>query len=74
MTLGNINIDDKQKERLNFLLDTFYPNWNEENSKVNLKKSIDELMNEALHDLYKKTRDQINQGNEHDGLPLIKEI
>jgi hypothetical protein len=65
-------INGKQKERLMFLFDTFYPKW--ESNDANYKEAMDKLMNEGLHDLYKKTINQINQGNEHDGLPLIKEI
>lgn len=65
-------INEKQKERMMFLFDTFYSKW--ESGDVNYKEATDKLMNEALHDLYKKIVGHINQGNEHDGLPLIKEI
>lgn len=61
-------INEKQQERLTFLFDTF------DDGRTNYNDAKEKIMNEALHKYYKEVVGNINQGNEHDGLPLIKEI
>lgn len=78
MTL-EISINETQVKRLKFLINTFHTldeNGNDEKSVggVALQKAIEGVMNQALHKYYQEVLGNINQGNEHDGLPLIQEI
>lgn len=74
-----ITIKDKQIKRLNFLIDTFHPELkkmidSQMKKYIETEKSINKIFNDALHKYYKEVLGNINQGNEHEGLPLIEEI
>lgn len=74
----DIKLDEKQHKRLMFVLSQFYPEFKgmkltKENHKK-FQEAKEKIMNEALHKYYKEVLNNINQGNEHDGLPLIEEI
>ncbi len=74
----DVKLNEKQHKRLMFIISQFYPEFKGmEVTKENHKKfqeAKEKIMNEALHKYYKEVVGNINQGNEHDGLPLIKEI
>ncbi len=70
--------DEKQFNRLNFILSQFYPEFNEmKGSKEDFakyKEAQNKVINDALLYYYKEILGNVNQGNEHDGIPLIEEI
>jgi len=74
----DIKLNEKQHKRLMFVILQFYPEFKVlRGTKENHKKfqeAKEKIMNEALHKYYKEVLGNINQGNEHDGLPLIEEI
>lgn len=76
----NISVNATQFKRLKFLVNTLHPvldeNGNDEKTVggIALEKKINEIFNEGLKKYYSEVVGHINQGNEHDGLPLIKEI
>ncbi len=71
-------INEKQFKRLQFIVEQFHPEFKGmKGTKENYKKLQDakeKIMNEALYKYYKEVLGNINQGNEHDGLPLIEGI
>lgn len=74
----NVKLNEKQYKRLAFILSQFHPEFKgmkpTKENFAKLQKAKEKIMNEALHKYYKEVVGNINQGNEHDGLPLIEEI
>jgi len=68
-----IDIDEKQIARLNFIIKTFNPNDDLLNMN-NLNVSVCKAIEDSIDTYYKEVLGNINQGNEHDGLPFVNEI
>ena len=70
--------DVKQFERLKFIVEQFHPEFKGMTpTKENFykqQKAKEKIMNDALRSYYKEILGNVNQGNEHDGLPLIEGI
>ena len=68
---ATFNITKANRKRLRFIGDNLYENWK---VKVNTPFQIERIMNEAIKMLYNDMLDKVNQGNEHDNIPLINRI
>ncbi len=73
-----IALSPKQYRRLNFIVQQFHPEFRAfKPTKENYKKFEaikNKTMNDALLNYYKEILGNVNQGNEHEGIPLVNEI
>lgn len=74
-----IELNELQNKKLDFIKSQFNGHIKVVSNNPELQKLWEESQNEAilitsLNVHYKKCLDEVNQGNDHDGLPLVEEI